>query len=410
MSMKRILIADASKASLVMTSEVFKDHFPGVQVVVARNSNDAIELVKTIGDVDAIVIDYDLPDRDGAQTAARIKKICSTPVLLTGFDRPEVGDNIEKELAAYDDCLSWMRKPVNPDLVVEIVKRFCEGKYRTQRRISCNIPILMELNTKSKELMAKLAAAQKAAAKPVATLKKGAKKAKAKAKGKAAPTVAKKDLGIPANIPAKLWFPVIIEDCSVGGIKLRLEKKYVEASGFGKVIEHAASTIKSGDFIQFQLPTWEEIQTGKALGKDWFMVTKAAPTAPAAKAKVAPASKAKAKGKSKAAVKGKAAPAPAAASAPQLMMKPLKSISNKDLLGSALKGKVVWSRGENGDWSIGIQSENSVLSKRLFDAVAELVAAQKAEMDKNKKPEKETSKKLVVPTTQRRPTVFQRGA
>jgi len=64
--MKRILIADASKASLVMTSEVFKDHFPGVQVVVARTSADAIELAKSAGELDAFIIDYDLPDRDGA--------------------------------------------------------------------------------------------------------------------------------------------------------------------------------------------------------------------------------------------------------------------------------------------------------------------------------------------------------
>ena len=54
--MKRILIADASKASLVMTSEVFKDHFPGVQVVVARTSADAIELAKTSGALDAFII------------------------------------------------------------------------------------------------------------------------------------------------------------------------------------------------------------------------------------------------------------------------------------------------------------------------------------------------------------------
>ncbi|MCA2961149.1 MAG: hypothetical protein IOD12_12920, partial [Silvanigrellales bacterium] len=55
--MKRILIADASKASLVMTSEVFKDHFPGVQVVVARTSAECLELVKTTENLDAYVID-----------------------------------------------------------------------------------------------------------------------------------------------------------------------------------------------------------------------------------------------------------------------------------------------------------------------------------------------------------------
>jgi CheY-like chemotaxis protein len=116
--MKRILIADASKASLVMTSEVFKDHFPGVQVVVARNSADAIELAKSAGELDAFIIDYDLPDRDGAYTAARLKKMFSQPILITAFDRPDVQQSIDRDLSAFDDCLSWLKKPVKPELVV----------------------------------------------------------------------------------------------------------------------------------------------------------------------------------------------------------------------------------------------------------------------------------------------------
>lgn len=396
--MKRILIADASKASLVMTSEVFKDHFPGVQVVVARNSADAIDLAKSIGDVDAIVIDFDLPDRDGAQTAARIKKICSTPVLLTGFDRPEVSDTIERELAAYDDCLSWLRKPVNPDLVVEIVKRFCEGKYRTQRRVNCTLPVLIELNTKAKELLAKLNAAKKVAAKAAATQKKGKKPVKG-AKAKVQPP--KKESGVPSNIPAKVWFPVYIEDASVGGIKLRLEKKYVDAVGYGKVIEHAASSMKPGEFIQIQLPTWDEIESGKAAGKDWFQVSK--PQKAAAK----PVAKGKAVAKKGAKTQASAAPNPALP-----LLKPLKSIGNKNLLGSAMKGKVVWSRSaETGDWLIGIQSENAVLAKKLFDAIVEYAAAQKTEQQKNAPaPEPSTQKKLVSPSTTKRPTIFTRSA
>lgn len=403
--MKRILIADASKASLVMTSEVFKDHFPGVQVVVARTSADAIEQAKTVGDVDAFVIDFDLPDRDGAQTAARIKKICNTPVLITAFDRPEVGEIIEKELAPYDDCLSWLRKPVNADLVVDIVKRFCEGKYRIQRRVNCTLPVLIELNTKAKDLLAKLTAAKKEAAKVAAAAKKSKKPVKG-AKGKVAP-VAKKEPAIPTNIPAKVWFPVFIEDCSVGGIKLRLERKFVEAVGYSKIIEHAASSMKPGEFIQIQLPTWEEIQSGKAAGKDWFQVSKpqkpAAPAKPVAKGKAVAAAK-----------KGKAVEAPVAAAKSNLpMLKPLKSIGNKDLLGSAMKGKVVWSRAaDTGDWIIGIQSENTVLSKRLFEAVVEYAAAQKEDEVKTAPPpvEASKSKKLVGPSTQKRPTIFTRSA
>jgi CheY-like chemotaxis protein len=143
--MKRILIADASKASLVMTSEVFKDHFPGVQVVVARTSADAIEAAKSAGELDAFIIDYDLPDRDGAYTAARLKKQFAQPVLITAFDRLDVQENIDRELSAFDDCLSWIKKPVKPEMVVSLAQRFIEGKHRCQRRVDCSLPAFIEV-------------------------------------------------------------------------------------------------------------------------------------------------------------------------------------------------------------------------------------------------------------------------
>jgi len=143
--MKRILIADASKASLVMTSEVFKDHFPGVQVVVARTSADALELAKTCGELDAFIIDYDLPDRDGAYTAARLKKSFTQPILITAFDRPDVHETIERDLSGFDDCMSWLKKPVKPEIVVSLAQRFIEGKHRCQRRLTCNIPAFLEI-------------------------------------------------------------------------------------------------------------------------------------------------------------------------------------------------------------------------------------------------------------------------
>lgn len=152
--MKRILIADASKASLVMTSEVFKDHFPGVQVVVARTSADAIELAKTSGELDAFIIDYDLPDRDGAYTAARLKKMHQQPILITAFDRPDVQESIDRELSAFDDCLSWLKKPVKTELVVSLAQRFIEGKHRCQRRLACSIPAFLEIEFNPSALQA----------------------------------------------------------------------------------------------------------------------------------------------------------------------------------------------------------------------------------------------------------------
>jgi CheY-like chemotaxis protein len=177
--MKRILIADASKASLVMTSEVFKDHFPGVQVVVARTSADALELAKANGELDAFIIDYDLPDRDGAYTAARLKKMFTQPILITAFDRPDVQETIDRDLSAFDDCLSWLKKPVKPELVVSLAQRFIEGKHRCQRRLACSIPAFLEIEFNPTLLAA---AAGKAASMKTMQVAKAKAKPKAKAK------------------------------------------------------------------------------------------------------------------------------------------------------------------------------------------------------------------------------------
>ena len=196
--MKKILIADASKASLVMTSEVFKDHFPGVHVLVARTSSEALEIAKNETQIDAFVVDFDLPDKDGAYTAAKIKKLFPIPVLITAFDRPDVQETIEKLCSAYDDCLSWLAKPVNSELVVSIAQRFIEGNYRTQRRIDCVIPGVAELLIRSRP---------------------ASKKSKSADSDSAA-----------ATTETRICVPVMLEDCSVGGFKFRVMKKDLQAN------------------------------------------------------------------------------------------------------------------------------------------------------------------------------------
>ena len=55
--MTTILIADACKPSLVMTSEVFKDKIPGAIVYVADTGASALSLVKAY-DRDAVIDDW----------------------------------------------------------------------------------------------------------------------------------------------------------------------------------------------------------------------------------------------------------------------------------------------------------------------------------------------------------------
>ncbi|MEN9528242.1 MAG: hypothetical protein RI932_115 [Pseudomonadota bacterium] len=331
--MKRILIADASKASLVMTSEVFKDHFPGVQVVVARTSADAIELAKNAGELDAFIIDYDLPDRDGAYTAARLKKMFTQPILITAFDRPDVQESIARELAAFDDCLSWLKKPVKPELVVSLAQRFIEGQHRCQRRLNCALPAFIEVEfappahlaassstrtmqvarakvvaksktkqnakptvssskaktkptkatpTKSAAIGGKTAVTAKSV--PAAKTTKTSQPVKAKPKTVAPQQASKvtpkgqKSVAVPANKPTpavvlkpvRKFIPVVIDDVSLGGAKIRVnnQEMILSVGGKGKASQLFCD-FREGQVLNLFVPPSHVIEAGADALEKW---------------------------------------------------------------------------------------------------------------------------------------------
>ena len=404
--MKRILKADASKASLVMTSEVFKDHFPGVQVVVARTSAECLELVKTTENVDAYVIDFDLPDRDGAWTAARLKKQhAQTPVLITAFDRPDVHNVIEEELAAYDDCLNWLRKPVKAETVVAVAQRYCEGKYRTQRRLASAIPSVAEvvvttLLTKTIKETVKIPVATKvpvatptskaaAAKKPSSAQVKNAKNSKtatkamaSKLSSKAAGAKPTKEAAkfttkvvsrtVTEKVQAKALVPATITDSSLGGIKIELDFSGFRAQGQSKTATGEVSwDIKVGEILAVHVPSNESIEAGdmKVL-REWqknklalqASVGRPEPTSKSASVANAASAAAAMKG-----TKGRAS----LSTLPTLSQKTLKTAGKNTGDGSQiLRGKVCWTTSEGNTAACGLELEHSAQARRLFDMAA----------------------------------------
>ncbi|MES2614656.1 MAG: response regulator [Bdellovibrionota bacterium] len=229
--MKKILIADSSKASLVMTSEVFKDHYPGIQVLVARNSAEAISLAKSSENIDAFIVDFDLPDTNGAQTALLLKKMSKTPILITAFDDFNSIQTIETLLTKYADCKSWLKKPVNPEVVIAVAQRYCDGKIRAQKRISCQLPVLAKIE-----------------------IQKSVKKVKATTT--AAATKEKSEV-------MSLCFHGIIEDCSLNGIKLKPSKHIQNASAEWAQLFENIESISAGSPITVEVPSFFDIEIGK---------------------------------------------------------------------------------------------------------------------------------------------------
>ena len=131
--MTNILLCDASKPSIVMTSEVFKDKLPGSFVMVASTGKDALEMLDTFK-ADMCVVDFDLPDVDGPTLIEMMRKKFDGPILLTAFADDIVKEAVNNHLFTYNDAGTVIAKPVTFQVLSEKIDLFLVEKYRLDKR------------------------------------------------------------------------------------------------------------------------------------------------------------------------------------------------------------------------------------------------------------------------------------
>ncbi|MDA9951618.1 response regulator [Oligoflexaceae bacterium] len=134
----KILIADSSKPGVVMTSEVFKDKISGAQVFIAHNGEQTIEIVKA-EKPDLVMVDFDLPDVDGATLITALRGIYKGPVLLTAFEDDVLKQAVSDMLFAYNDASGWIPKPVKFDVLAEKIETFLIDGKRLGRRFDTEL-------------------------------------------------------------------------------------------------------------------------------------------------------------------------------------------------------------------------------------------------------------------------------
>ena len=137
--MTTILIADSSKPSLVMTSEIFKDKIPGAVVHVANNGTEALEKM-SLFPPDMIVVDFDLPDVDGASLVEAIRKSFRGPVLMTAFPDSIVSKAVDDMLFTYNDASGYLQKPIKFDELAKKIDKFLIERHRLGRRFDTEVP------------------------------------------------------------------------------------------------------------------------------------------------------------------------------------------------------------------------------------------------------------------------------
>jgi DNA-binding response OmpR family regulator len=131
--MTKVLIADACKPSLVMSSEVFKDKIPGALVLVAQTGAQMLQMAQT-EKPDICLVDFDLPDADGPSLIVALREVYKGPILLTAFPDNVVSQAVNELLFAYSDASAWIPKPVRFEELAARIERFLIEKRRTGKR------------------------------------------------------------------------------------------------------------------------------------------------------------------------------------------------------------------------------------------------------------------------------------
>jgi CheY-like chemotaxis protein len=121
MSQKNILIVDDDNRNIFALSAVLRSK--GFTIVSAPSAMEALELLKTNGNIHVVLMDIMMPGMDGYEAISQIRSdpsIANTPVIAVTA-QAMVGDR-EKSLEAGADA--YISKPVDVDVLLDLLNKY----------------------------------------------------------------------------------------------------------------------------------------------------------------------------------------------------------------------------------------------------------------------------------------------
>ncbi len=138
---KRVLIADRSKPSVVIISEMLKDKYPDVSISIASTGREVLKCAKEIK-LDLVVMEFFHDDIDGVEVAKRLKKLdARIPIIFTTFENEDFYDSYNKDLFYFQDCSSIQYKPIKTKQFEKVVDKYLQPGARVERRFNTNQPL-----------------------------------------------------------------------------------------------------------------------------------------------------------------------------------------------------------------------------------------------------------------------------
>jgi PAS domain S-box-containing protein len=118
-SSKKCLLVDDNKDVLIYLNRILVD--TGMTIFMARSGSEAIELIKTIPDIDVVLLDMQMPEMNGIEATKEIRKIRKNiPIIAqTAFIFED-----DKDIILEAGCDACLIKPIRKDHLLTVMASF----------------------------------------------------------------------------------------------------------------------------------------------------------------------------------------------------------------------------------------------------------------------------------------------
>ena len=121
-SSRKCLIVDDNKDVLIYLNRILLD--TGIKMITARSGFEAIEHIKSTPDIDVVLLDMQMPEMNGIETAAEIRKIRNNlPIIAqTAFIF-----NDDKDIILEAGCDACLIKPIRKEHLLTVMSNFLKS-------------------------------------------------------------------------------------------------------------------------------------------------------------------------------------------------------------------------------------------------------------------------------------------
>lgn len=115
----KILIAEDDEESAMLLQRAVKVF--GKEVIIVRNSVDAIESCRNNPDIDLVLMDIKMPGADGYEATRQIRQFNTKVIIIAQTAYALMGD---RENAIESGCNDYISKPINRDQFMDLMRKY----------------------------------------------------------------------------------------------------------------------------------------------------------------------------------------------------------------------------------------------------------------------------------------------